>query len=172
MHSIKRDMTLRVGVGAGILVALVALTLFVNADMSGRASNIQDLRRSFAERASAVERLARLRALSDEAVPYRSALAELLPKPEELVGFPREVRTIASAADVTAANVSLGAETAAAEREPGSIEVQFTVSGTLAKFIAFLKALEERAGFIMFSSIDAPITNRANAAIRAKVFSR
>ncbi len=165
-------MAIRVGLGAAILAALIILTLLIGADMERRTDALAGLRRELAERASAVQDLARLRNEANQAVPYARALEELLPKPEELVGFPRTVRALATAADVTVSNVSLGAEVAATDREPGSIEAQFTVAGPFENFIAFLKSLEERAGFISFSSIDAPFTNRVNAAMRAKVFSR
>jgi Tfp pilus assembly protein PilO len=168
----KKDMVLRLGIGGGMLAILIGLTLAIGADMSDRTANIASLQTELATRASSVERLLRLRTQADQAVSYRNALNDLLPKPEELVALPREIRGIAAAEGVTVSNVTLGAETTSTNAEPGSIDVQFSVTGALASFTSFLQALEERTGFIAFSSIDAPITNRVNASVKAKAFSR
>ena len=172
MHSIKRDMAIRLGLGGGILIVLIGLTIAISSDMSSRTENMANLRSELAARANSIDRLVRLRAQADQAVPYANALDELLPKPEAVVGFPREVRNLANAHRLTISNVSLGAETASTNLEPGSIEVQFSITGTLEDFTAFLEALEKRTGFIAFSSIDAPITNRVNALVRGKIFTQ
>ena len=165
-------MAIRVSIASGMLAVVIGLTIAISADMSKRTANIIATRNELAARASSIKRLVELRAQANQAVPYANGLEEILPKSEKLISFPREVRTLAAEQGVTIPNISLGTEIPTSGNEPGSIEVQFSVAGTFKSFTSFLKALEERAGFIAFSSIDAPITNRVNAAVKANVFTQ
>jgi len=167
----KRFLT-NLGVSGAIILALIIATYLIGSDLNRRAANIAESTNELKFRNNAAQSLVILREEARQALRYRNVLGNLLPTQDELIAFPREIRSLASTNKVTL-SFAFGEQTRATAERAGFIGFDMTTTGQFADFLAFLRGLEGSAYFINFSALDVSrVNNASNSKLIGKVFSR
>lgn len=169
-----KQVLIRNGIIGGTLILItVILLLFLKGDISDRTMKIQNQRKDLASRLSIVESLAALRKDSVKAENLLTTLQNSLPTKDQLFGFSRALENSAKSNQL-GFGFSFETEIAGTDSTPGINNFIFTVSGSYANFIRFLKSIETSNYFVDFNSFDLSQKGNNNYEIisRGNVFSQ
>lgn len=152
--------------------ALLFVTVFIGFDINRRAFAIQNIERELAHRRNLHDAYERLKSEAGQAERSASFLTNVLPTPDELVSFPRELQAIAEPYGLTI-GFKFKDQTSSTETTPGTLSFHMTASGTFERVIAFLKALEKSRFFIELNTIELNRgQNTYSVSLSGLVFSR
>lgn len=136
-----------------VIVALAgasAAFYFLSGDLHAQATQIIADKTSVAQQAAVVGTLANLKSDSVKAAGYASAINQLLPSHDELIGFPQWVAAAGEAHNVQASVVFQGENATSTGSSPGSDGFSLSAAGTEADLVAFLDDIEIQApGFLI-----------------------
>ncbi|HEY4475124.1 MAG TPA: type 4a pilus biogenesis protein PilO [Candidatus Paceibacterota bacterium] len=152
-ENFKNRLFFELGLTAGLLVFLLAASIFVKFSMERRAEEITEGKKELAARSSAVNSLAILKKEAERAATYSEILENILPTNEKLIDFRKDLRTL-SAENKLDFTFSFGADTPKDALRPGSVAFQMTVGGDAQRFTEFLKKIEAMNYFFGFNAID------------------
>ena len=149
----RKQFLFTIGIGLGVVLGIISATVVIGIDIGKRTERINASRAKTAERTHAIDALVKLKEQSARAEQYTATLNTVLPHREELINFPNVAKALAGDHHVEL-NFLFGAETAAENGQPGSIEFQFVLKGTRENEIAFLEAFGRSSYIISFTSIE------------------
>jgi len=138
----------------GFLVFITMVLSFLGKEIKDKAQQIQDQRAEIESRINSISRLAELSAAAKEAEPALNELNSLLPKRDELVGFPRYISTLASESIVGEHFNFIGGEVAPTETEAGHGGFTLSITGSYASTLNFLEKLEKGRFVIRVTNLD------------------
>ena len=173
MHkNFKKQLTINLIIAAGILAVLLIIFIWLRFDISRRAETIKESRKELAFRFSAIEKAATLKKDRETAAEQKIILEELLPEPERLINFSKEVTNLAKKNNMNL-DFSYGQEISADKDEPGYISFIITANATFPNWLNFIKAMETMPYFISLESFNLVADeDEYRSIINGKVFSR
>jgi len=153
MTEFKKQLFLKLGIGLGGVIVLVALTLLLSSDISRRVNQIQSQRSELFFRTQTIDVLATLKSDYEKVRPHLSFLENILPSKDQLITFSKDMETMARQNKVDL-GFSFGPETPATDGDPGYLSFTITVAGTFNDLLAFVKDVGKSRYFTNFVSID------------------
>ncbi len=140
-----RQLFLNIGIiSVTIVLAVVGLSLLLS-DVGAKADLISKYRATTALRNTNLTAIVDLQKNAAEASVYQKAIDRLLPKQDDLIGFPQKVQTLAASYNTNAQITFAGEPTSPANGVAGFVAFNLNVSGQLGDTLAFLKNLETQS---------------------------
>lgn len=147
-----------------------AIFVFLSFDIAGKTDRIKNLRKEIASYYRANENLAVLRSDLESVQPYLPGIDTFLLNKDQLIGFPRDLKSLASQFQIDA--VSNFSETG--KEEAGDIRwigVKVSADGEMNNLIEFLKALENSRYSVGFNNLDfSKAAKGFKATLNGKIF--
>mgnify|MGYP001573729873 CR=1 FL=1 len=135
-------------------------------------SQIQEKRQALAFRARVVEGETLLKSDLIRAQREGAFLDNVLPAPDNLIDFPRDIAIWASQNDIDV-GFSFLREVESKDQEPGNIPFLLTGAGQLVNVFNFIRAMENSRYFIQFNQYDLVYdSGRYTFLINGQIFSR
>lgn len=167
-----KKMSVRVTTIIAVSLLLIIGTALIGIDINKRVVQIQKTVEELTFRRGALAALNDLKSQYERAKTYDSALANILPTRDQLVGLPRELQILAQKHSV-ATTFKFSDETPSSASEPGSISFQMSASGAFNGIIAFLEEIERSRFFVELGTLDLSRSgDKTTVAISGRVFSR
>ena len=143
----------QVGITCVLLIVFAGATAYVRGDIKNRAERIDIARAELSLRQDAVGAYVLLKDASVRAEPYIQVLHTVLPTKEELINFPKVMRSLgeANAIDIT---VTFGRDSSGGvEGELMNTAFGISAEGSLVNLIRFLESVEQSVYFVAFTSL-------------------
>lgn len=139
-----------IGVIGATIAAASAVLYFLYGNLDAEASRIVANKTALANQTEAVTILAHLESDAAKAAPYETAMQQLLPTHDALIGFPQWVQGIGTAHHVSVIASFQGGAMAATPSTPGVDNFTFQANGSFTDLAAFLLDVEGNApGFLV-----------------------
>jgi Tfp pilus assembly protein PilO len=168
----RKTVLLNIGISVILVAAVAAATAAVGAGIRRKTGAIMDIKKEAASRSQAIQSLAALTEDAARAGPLESQLMRILPLQDELINFPKDLKTLAGSHNLTL-GFAFGAEVPAEGNTPGFIEFQMTASGKLADVIEFLRDIHASRYYVAMDPVDITKSGRDySSKISGRVFSR
>ncbi|MEX2053971.1 MAG: hypothetical protein WD883_00245 [Candidatus Colwellbacteria bacterium] len=138
----------------GFLIFTILIITFLGRQIGDKADRIREQRAVIEGRISSISRLAELTASAKEAQPALLELQSLLPKRDELVGFPRYVDSLAGKHSLISRFEFRGEEKAPTEDQAGTSSFYLSIDGTYRNILSFIDEFEEGQFIVKIDSFD------------------
>lgn len=157
-----------------IIGALLGILALFNLNLGKTSAKINSLSNNLFSRSSSIQGTSELKSQYNAyGESYLNVLYNVVPQKDELINFPKEIQTLASAFDLSLGFSYVG-ESAVTDEAPGSVSFQISVEGPeMASIIEFIKEFENFRYFTQLESFAVgPSNANIKANIRGKVFFR
>ncbi|MEK7657766.1 MAG: hypothetical protein AAB366_01075 [Patescibacteria group bacterium] len=166
----KKKLFLIIGVGLGLVLILTATFVFLSFDITKKTEQIKNLRKKIVSYYRANENLAILRSDLESVQSYLPGIDAFLLNRDQLISFPRDIKSLASQFQVDAVSNFLEA----GKGETGDIRwigVKVIAEGEMSNLTEFLKALENSRYSVGFNSLDfSKAAKGFKATLNGKIF--
>ncbi|MFH1246611.1 MAG: hypothetical protein V1489_02445 [Candidatus Liptonbacteria bacterium] len=159
----------------GSLVLFAAAFLFVSGRMDANVSRIESAQGAIQEHSAALESFAALKRDVPVAEKYQTQLTQLLPQPEELLGFNRSIDQVARVYGVSFRASFQGGIAESGNGLPGSYGIGIEADGSYDNLRKFVSDLESKTSryLMRFDSIKFSARESGyHIALQGKVFSK
>lgn len=136
-----KRLIVQLAVALGAIFLLLTSIIILNMRANGQVRSITDQKKQIALRNRTIELLAGGNSDLKRAEPLLAQLQNVLPKKDELIGFSREIKSLAKEMNLEI-GFSFGSEQAGSDQDPGSVNFSLSVTGTYAAVTSFLERLE------------------------------
>lgn len=148
----KQQLIIVLAIYLGLIVLLGAVLIWLGNDISQKAGNINQLQNEISLKTKANESLAALRQDYAKAQSYETALNNILPSRDQLLGLRRELETMASQSKIDF-SINLGKEESQGT-QGGTIGIGAVMAGGFEQISNFLKTLENSRYLLRFDNFD------------------
>ncbi len=165
----KKNLFLTIGFGLGLVLILAAVFIFLSFDIIKKTAQVKNLRGKISSYYGANESLATLRSDMENVRPYLPGIDAFLLTKDQLIGFPRDFKSLAGQFQIDA--VSNFLETGEQSGDMRWIGVRVSANGEIDGLIGFLKALENSRYSVGFDNLDlSKAVKGFKAALSGKIF--
>ncbi len=165
----KKNLFLTISFGLGLILIPAAAFVFLSFDIIKKTDQIKNLRGRISSYYGANENLAALRSDLENVRPYLPGIDAFLLTKDQLIGFPRDFKSLAGQFQIDA--VSNFLETGEQSGDMRWIGVKVSANGEIDGLIGFLKALENSRYSIGFDNLDlSRAAEGFKAALNGKIF--
>lgn len=175
VHSFKKEWWISGGILLGSILITAAALYFLLSDLAGQAQTIMADRGTIAEQNAVLSNFAVLKSDAVKAAPYMSAMQELLPTHDALIGFPSWMNGVAAAHNVSVTIAFQGSDIAATASMPGSDGFSMSAMGAESDLVAFINDLENQAQGYLISIDSFELVNQGGSyrlSAQGRVFSQ
>lgn len=155
-----------------IILMLLAFNFWLGYDVGRNAMAVQETKKQIYSSAHAAGSLASLKADFEKAKNDRLFLESIVPQPEKIINFPRELTVLAKQNNVELA-FGFGTEFESAETTPGFVNFNMVLGGVLVNWLKFLEILEKSRYLMSLDSFNIVSDGRDyRVSINGKVFTQ
>lgn len=149
----KKRLLILIGVPSAISLFLIIGIFYLTSDISKLSDQIYKLRKDINFGLQAADSLPVLRQDYEQTKIYLSEIGSILPNKNELLGFSKDLNTMAKQNQINL-NLNIGQESPRNAKKPVEIDLSVAGQGTFENLLSFLKTVENSRYFIKFNNFD------------------